>query len=103
MHTEQGCLVLKKVEVAFILFSGSRRLLKLQRSSPSCWVVLSEDFYKPPKQTYLISKYSSMPYFEPSRPKPDCFTPPKGHSTEEIIPSLTPTIPTSSCSATLQI
>lgn len=26
----------------------------------------------------LTSRYSSIPYFEPSRPSPDCFTPPKG-------------------------
>lgn len=36
-HTEQGCLVLKKVEVAFIRISGSRSLLRLQHSFPSCW------------------------------------------------------------------
>lgn len=44
-----------------------------------------------------------MPYLDPSCPRTDCFTPPKGHSTEEISPSLTPSRPTSSCSATLQI
>lgn len=26
--------------------------------------------YKFPKQTYLIEEYSSMPYFDPSRPIP---------------------------------
>lgn len=44
-----------------------------------------------------------MPYSDPSCPRPDCFTPPKEHSTEEISPSLTASKPTSSCSATLQI
>src|SRR5262245_26578462 len=29
----------------------------------------------PPINTYLISRYSSMPYLEPSRPRPDDFTP----------------------------
>lgn len=57
----------------------------------------------PPKQIYLISRYSSIPYFEPSRPNPDCFQPPKGAISDEMIPSFTPTIPTSMASATRQI
>ena len=44
-----------------------------------------------------------MPYLEPSRPKPDCFQPPNGAISEEMAPSLTPTIPTSIASATRQI
>ena len=52
------------------------------------------------KQRYLISRYSSMPYFDPSRPSPDCFTPPNGATSVEITPSLMPTIPYSSASAT---
>ena len=43
-----------------------------------------------------------MPYFEPSRPMPDCFTPPNGATSVETIPSLTPTMPYSSASATRQ-
>jgi hypothetical protein len=31
----------------------------------------------PPKHMYFISRNSSMPYLEPSRPMPDSFTPPK--------------------------
>ena len=52
---------------------------------------------------YLISRYSSMPYLEPSLPNPDCFQPPNGAISEEMIPSFTPTIPTSIASATRQI
>src|ERR1700737_617332 len=32
----------------------------------------------PPMQRYLTSRNSSMPYFEPSRPMPLSFMPPKG-------------------------
>ena len=75
----------------------------------------------------LTSKYSSIPYLEPSLPRPDCFTPPNGatciitedlisqnnlspcysskeykmHPTSvEISPSLTPTSPYSRASVT---
>ncbi len=54
----------------------------------------------PPKHTYLISRNSSIPYFEPSRPIPDSLTPPKGATSVEMMPVLTPTIPLSSASAT---
>jgi len=57
----------------------------------------------PPKHRYLISRYSSIPYFEPSRPSPDSFTPPNGATSVEINPVLIPTIPYSSPSATRQI
>src|SRR5262249_52940611 len=56
----------------------------------------------PPMQRYLISRKSSMPYFEPSRPVPDSFMPPKGATSVEIIPVLMPTMPYSTCSATRQ-
>src|SRR5580658_354431 len=56
----------------------------------------------PPKQRYLISRNSSMPYLEPSRPRPDSFTPPKGATSVEIIPVLIPTMPYSRASATRQ-
>lgn len=58
---------------------------------------------KPPRHMYLTSRYSSMPHFEPSRPKPDCLTPPKAPSAAERRASFTPTIPTSNASATRQI
>src|SRR5436190_998124 len=32
----------------------------------------------PPRQRYWISRNSSRPYMEPSRPMPDCLTPPNG-------------------------
>src|SRR5690606_15863863 len=36
----------------------------------------SESDQIPPMHMYLISRKSSMPYFEPSRPMPDSLTPP---------------------------
>jgi hypothetical protein len=41
-----------------------------------------------------------MPWCEPSRPRPDCFTPPKGTCSVAITPALMPTMPYSSASAT---
>ncbi len=55
------------------------------------------------RQTYFISRYSSIPYFDPSRPRPDCLTPPKGASAVEIRPVFTPTMPYSSSSMTFQM
>ena len=52
------------------------------------------------RQTYFGSRNSSMPRCEPSRPRPDCLTPPKGASSVEMMPVLTPTIPYSSPSDT---
>ena len=37
-----------------------------------------------------------MPYFEPSRPMPDSFTPPNGATSVEMMPTLMPTMPDSS-------
>src|SRR5262249_7511514 len=56
----------------------------------------------PPMHRYLVSRYSSMPYFEPSRPRPDCLMPPNGATSFEIRPVLMPTIPYSSASDTRQ-
>ena len=44
-----------------------------------------------------------MPYFEPSRPMPLSFMPPKGAISVEMMPSLMPTMPYSSASATRQM
>lgn len=52
------------------------------------------------RQTYFVSRYSSMPRCEPSRPMPDCLTPPNGASSVEMMPVFTPTIPYSSASET---
>ena len=52
--------------------------------------------YSPPRARYLVSRYSSSPWREPSRPMPDCFTPPKGATSVEINPVLMPTMPYSS-------
>ena len=43
-----------------------------------------------------------MPYFDPSRPMPDSFTPPNGATSVEMMPVLMPTMPYSSASATRQ-
>lgn len=34
------------------------------------------NIYNPPRQTYLTCKNSSTPKCDPSRPRPDSFTPP---------------------------
>src|SRR5689334_9714892 len=60
-------------------------------------------FHMPPISTYFTSRYSSMPYLEPSRPRPDCLTPPNGATSVEMMPALTPTMPTSMRSATRQM
>jgi hypothetical protein len=52
--------------------------------------------------TYFVSRYSSMPSWPPSRPKPDCFTPPKGAEAFETMPWFRPTMPVSSPSTTLR-
>src|SRR5262249_3313506 len=50
--------------------------------------------------TYFVSRYSPMPSKPPSRPNPDCLTPPKGGAGLETAPWLRPTIPLSSPSHT---
>ncbi|KXT16323.1 hypothetical protein AC579_3747 [Pseudocercospora musae] len=47
----------------------------------------------PPIVMLLIVVYSSMPYLLPSRPNPECFTPPKGAAGSLMSPVLIPTIP----------
>ena len=61
---------------------------------------LLDDHPMPPRQRYLTSSHSSMPYLDPSRPMPDSFTPPNGATSVEMTPVLMPTIPYSSASAT---
>src|SRR5581483_9398830 len=56
-----------------------------------------------PRHRYFTSRYSSIPYLEPSRPMPDSFIPPNGATSVEIKPVLIPTMPYSSASATRQI
>ncbi len=58
---------------------------------------------RPPTATYFSSRNPSIPYFDPSRPMPDCFMPPKGAISLAIMPVLTPTMPASSASATRQM
>ena len=48
---------------------------------------------------YFVCKNSWMPSKPPSRPRPDCFTPPKGAAGSEITPLLMATIPDSIASA----
>jgi hypothetical protein len=68
-----------------------------------CLRVASSQRSMPPMQRYLTSRNSSMPYFEPSRPMPLSFMPPKGAISVEMMPSLMPTMPYSSASATRQM
>ncbi len=53
-----------------------------------------------PIATYLTSKYSSIPSKPPSRPNPDCLTPPNGAAGFDTTPWLSPTMPDSSRSQT---
>lgn len=48
-----------------------------------------------PIATYLVSKYSPIPSNPPSRPKPDCLTPPKGAAGFDTTPWFNPTMPVS--------
>ena len=57
-------------------------------------------FRMSPRQRYFISRYSSMPWLDPSRPRPECLTPPNGTCSVAITPTLIPTMPYSSASAT---
>ncbi len=50
--------------------------------------------------TYLVDRYSSIPSRPPSRPKPDCLTPPNAAAGLDTRPWLSPTIPASSASLT---
>src|SRR5690606_33148345 len=45
---------------------------------------------------YFEDRYSWMPSSPPSRPTPDCFTPPKGAAAFETTPTFNPIIPVSS-------
>ena len=57
----------------------------------------------PPTARYFSSSHSSSPYFEPSRPMPDSFIPPKGATSVEMKPVLIPTMPYSSASDTRHV
>ena len=50
--------------------------------------------------TYLVSVYSRMPSWPPSRPMPLCFMPPNGAAGSDTRPRFTPTMPDSIASAT---
>src|SRR5580700_8484254 len=50
--------------------------------------------------TYLVSVNSRRPSWAPSRPMPDCFTPPNGAAGSDTRPRLRPTMPASSASHT---
>src|SRR5262249_25877622 len=88
---------------------GARRVSYMYRKSPRSprslrlLVSRASHYEMPPMQRYLISRNSSMPYFDPSRPRPDSLTPPNGATSAEITPVLTPTMPYSSASATRQM
>ena len=50
-------------------------------------------------EMYWVSWNSSMPSFPPSRPRPDCLTPPKGAAGSDTRPRFSPIMPNSSRSA----
>ena len=50
---------------------------------------------KPSQQRYFVSRNSSIPWCDPSRPSPLCLTPPNGATSFEIKPQLIPIIPDS--------
>ena len=52
------------------------------------------------RATYLVSRNSLMPTEPPSRPSPECLTPPKGAAGLDTRPLLSPTMPHSSRSQT---
>ena len=56
-----------------------------------------------PMKQLFISRYSSIPYRDPSRPRPDSLMPPKGATSVEIAVSFTPTMPYSSASMTRHV
>merc|ERR1712238_83794 len=66
------------------------KLLIQARSSSYCAVFMN---------IYFVSRYSLIPRGLPSVPIPLSFTSPKGATVELMIPSLTPTIPTSNLCA----
>src|SRR5260221_3047686 len=71
-----------------------------QRAAVIVLELLADHLSRPPMSTYFTSKYSSKPYLDPSRPRPDCFTPPNGATPVEMMPALAPTMPVSMRSAT---
>src|SRR5690606_39733702 len=73
-------------------------LFGVSRDNPKSYSPSTDQI--PPRHRYFISRYSSIPYFEPSRPSPEDFMPPKGATSVEIRPVLIPTMPYSSASAT---
>src|SRR5437762_3982914 len=77
----------------------------LDRELTSHLGLLEEKFLNqiPPRHKYLISRNSSSPYFDPSRPMPDSLTPPNGATSVEMMPVLIPMMPYSSASATRQM
>src|ERR1700733_8658493 len=79
---------------------GQRDRALLQK--PTVATVVRHQRSIPPMQMYLMATKSSMPYLEPSRPIPDCFTPPNGAISLENAPTLTDTMPCSNASATRQ-
>src|SRR5690606_4815158 len=56
--------------------------------------------HRPPMATYLVSRNSSLPTLPPSRPRPECWTPPKGAAGLDTRPWLRPTMPVCRASVT---
>ena len=60
---------------------------------------MTDEPYTSPHETYFRLVYSSITYLPPSRPKPECLTPPKGAWAVEGVASLARTMPYRSASA----
>ena len=70
---------------------------ELRGNFTSCSRIARSQPYQPANglgvNVYLVDRYSWIPSKPPSRPIPDCFTPPNGAAALEITPMLRPSIP----------
>src|SRR5699024_10386235 len=76
------------------------RGMKDPGSSPRGEPGTHQGFQSPPIPTYFVSRNSSIPTLPPSRPIPECFTPPNGAAGLDTTPWLRPTMPASNASLT---
>ncbi len=79
---------------------AARQLLDEVPGKSATVVVLEFLAGHSPISTYFTSRNSSSPYLDPSRPSPDCLTPPNGATSVEMMPAFAPTMPVSIFSAT---
>ena len=74
-------------------FSSAHGNMMPARTGAKRLIVSHEPHERPPISMYLGSTNSSKPMWEPSRPRPLSFTPPKGATSVAMTPSLMPTMP----------